>query len=819
MSVLIKDFPPEIRRKAAYWRHKHAVDKEADNVWSAFSLNSTPEKHEAWRKIHNGDFSSFPNKTSEYPEDFKDFKDPYETEPVFPFKIGEEIECFREATKEDWGVGCAMSLVIGQKGKVKGVGRPLGKEDNKFVAIESGYYPVSCFKVVQRKVVSTPDDSKGTWFCDITSNLAKRGIFKGDNFSYNCYIALPHGRFILTNIFQYKEDILELTDSQYEELLKKDPTAVKGVLPKAESIKNTNSSLIDSNKDLLEEAKRRYPIGTKFYTAHIDKENYLCTVSDFNYLKMIKDHIVLSYGNTKKNGHPYAEVLWYKGRWAEIVKDEVKKEPVKTPDELLIEEAKRRYPIGTKYICAHPGVVKNEFIVGKQIFTLIDSPKGSIDAGVLKGWLKYGDKWAEIITSVPEKWYLIIDDENYKLIEEFRGYSLNKELNKVVRSIGTKDCIGDNEANAINAGYTKITTELFKKHIYIKSIPTEPIPPKVMFQNDYDKLPCWLHYGTSGVHEYVTRVEGGDYFASHLYNCEEKYLPELKCGKPRDKHLITTDPKVIKMLEKKGWWPHPSKEGSIKTKESTFFLKGDKVRFIRNATPEEWKEVGMVTLPKEITDKAFLIVKESGNDMLTPYIKVENCSYSIPSCCFEKIESTKSSKRIGQVYKVEKSAGTSIGTTGNILVLCFDDTSSGPGFCRLEDYKGELSRSEFSRISAIKANYVELDCLKLLSNDYHSYIKEHTINPASEIHLTTTSDGLVLRGDLPGTWENISNYAMEDVSHTWKNHNPHPQDKYHTSIATLGSLYKKSKVKKCSLSIATIDASPVEVKMYKQKRK
>ena len=141
-------------------------------------------------------------------------------------------------------------------------------------------------------------------------------------------------------------------------------------------------------------------------------------------------------------------------------------------------------------------------------------------------------------------------------------------------------------------------------------------------------------------------------------------------------------------------------------------------------------------------------------------------------------------------------------------MLCFDDASTGPGFCSLEDYKGELDRSQFNKISAMKANYVELDCLKLLSNDYNSYMRDRSLKPASEIHLITGNAGAYLGYD--------SGIITIDM---FTNPQNHPQDKYHTSIATLGSLYKKSKVKKCSLSIATIDASPVEVKMYKQKRK
>ncbi len=634
----IKDLPYEIRRKACYWyqRQYSSKDDPYKHTVIEFGWGSTRETPEQWQEVYHGNYTNFPKNDDKYPDDFKGYLLPEEkellekakkdypigtiykcvlhcsenkvkqgnfeileeaktiygdpgegvlynkgvwaekisttvieetiSEPSFPFKIGEEIEYFREATNEDWEGGVKAGLNVGHKSTVKNVGHPHGKKNNR------------------------------------------------------CRLIITEGQFI-----EHVYNPWKATQT-----------------PKVEPVV---SSVSDS---LLEEAKRRYPIGTRYQ------------------------------------------------------------------------------PIGSFVT----------YIVEAQKFSMCGADIVHAEEG--KGCLYKEGKWAEI-KSIPEKWYLIVDDENHKLIEEFRGSSLDKKCNEVVLSRGTRDCIGSDEKDAISKGYTKISTELFKKHIYTKSIPTEPMPTKATQQNDYDKLPCWLHYGTSGVHEYVTKVEGGHYFVSHVYNSPDKYFPEEKCCKPlSSRHLITTDPGVIRKLEEKGWWPHPPKDGN------------------------------------------------------------------------SKVEPT---KRIGQVYRVEKSAGTTIGTQGNIIVLCFDDASTGPGFCLLEDYKGELDRSQFNKISAMKANYVELDCLKLLSNDYNSYMRDHSINPASEIHLTAASAGAVLREDSPDIIHyrgGIDPYQKEPT---------HPQDQYHTSIATLGSLYKKSKVKKCSLSIATIDASPIEVKMYKQKRK
>jgi hypothetical protein len=76
-------------------------------------------------------------------------------------------------------------------------------------------------------------------------------------------------------------------------------------------------------EQLLEEAKRRFPPGTKFYPAHLHPyKDGICTVTkeQVPHFESGKDDVIqFSTGDRYKNGHAYSEVIYVKGRWAEIV--------------------------------------------------------------------------------------------------------------------------------------------------------------------------------------------------------------------------------------------------------------------------------------------------------------------------------------------------------------------------------------------------------------------------------------------------------------------------------------------------------------------
>lgn len=87
-----------------------------------------------------------------------------------------------------------------------------------------------------------------------------------------------------------------------------------------------------SEDDLISEAKRRYPIGTKFRPAHTpDKDvlGYYCIVTEDSVFEKYGDQIVLTVNgeywiyreNPKYGNTDYNRIIYYQGKWAEIVSD------------------------------------------------------------------------------------------------------------------------------------------------------------------------------------------------------------------------------------------------------------------------------------------------------------------------------------------------------------------------------------------------------------------------------------------------------------------------------------------------------------------
>ena len=108
----------------------------------------------------------------------------------------------------------------------------------------------------------------------------------------------------------------------------------------------------NDEKRLLEEARKRYPIGTKFKCAEGGTE---CIVTEeqyegFRYGYIAKDSI-------EAQGMYY---VYYKGKWAEIIK-------VKSNMKEIQEECMRMFPIGCKYISA--GSSNYPRILEKDTFT------------------------------------------------------------------------------------------------------------------------------------------------------------------------------------------------------------------------------------------------------------------------------------------------------------------------------------------------------------------------------------------------------------------------------------------------------------------
>jgi len=160
---------------------------------------------------------------------------------------------------------------------------------------------------------------------------------------------------------------------------------------------------------------------------------------------------------------------------------------VKPKQELsLLEQAKSRYPIGTKFKCVN----KNDIMLGREFSIVTDYKQfGGKDSnwGVFcsdNGWIVLHNQWAEIVEDfkLPEKWCIRLNLENVNIVGKWfnensqtRIYDYHKLTLDSVSTIYnilhypaykylglTKH--GD-IINKIENGYTEITFEQFKKYV------------------------------------------------------------------------------------------------------------------------------------------------------------------------------------------------------------------------------------------------------------------------------------------------------------------------------------------------------------------
>lgn len=83
------------------------------------------------------------------------------------------------------------------------------------------------------------------------------------------------------------------------------------------------------NKELLlKQAEKMYPVGTKYRPAHLISPNnpMTCIVMEDQVFDLDDDTIYLLNPNNmvwskERNGHVCSQVLYYKGKWAEIIND------------------------------------------------------------------------------------------------------------------------------------------------------------------------------------------------------------------------------------------------------------------------------------------------------------------------------------------------------------------------------------------------------------------------------------------------------------------------------------------------------------------
>lgn len=162
-----------------------------------------------------------------------------------------------------------------------------------------------------------------------------------------------------------------------------------------------------THEEILLEAKRRFPTGTKYYPAHLNNAN---VESDANFIVGLDQNFIIeahSYDvelqnpdkgvfSRNRNGHAYNQVLFHQGRWARIL-SKPSNNQVMTKTEKLLAEAISKYPIGTQYI---PLKDSGRSYSIDDTAEVVRTPNGNsdcIEGG--PGYLYVRGKWAEIVES------------------------------------------------------------------------------------------------------------------------------------------------------------------------------------------------------------------------------------------------------------------------------------------------------------------------------------------------------------------------------------------------------------------------------------
>lgn len=194
---------------------------------------------------------------------------------------------------------------------------------------------------------------------------------------------------------------------------------------------------INQKDELLYRAKQMFPVGTKFCPAHQAdefeiEENTHCIITDNTSFKFDERGDIVAmvgcqrwftseekqYGNT-----PYDRIVYcaIDKKWAHVYP--AKEEPIPATALLLI-EAKKRYPIGTKYKNATDE--HEEFTVTNQSFTVVSD--GTIHGELGKGCIMYAGKWAEIVTEHSHRfkigdWVIGNSKANHRYAVTIEGWS------------------------------------------------------------------------------------------------------------------------------------------------------------------------------------------------------------------------------------------------------------------------------------------------------------------------------------------------------------------------------------------------------------
>lgn len=375
-----------------------------------------------------------------------------------------------------------------------------------------------------------------------------------------------------------------------------------------------------TNEELLEEAKRRYPKGTRFKPAHVKGTSTIYTIKDETNIKSGLPSYIWNQSVEKKDIEP---VLYDNGKWAEIVsKPQIKEESVIEP----------KFIVGKWYRCTcnknlyrFHSIKDGKFFVNDAVINPVSSnyanepygytervqttglvmyykPDGLLtDLTEIQQYLPEGhpDKFSvkkdlmKELTSLPEKWAIQITKDNLETLHKWRNTLPQAAGHYVQDHMIGKYLLNKYQqwtayyVTELLSEYTEITFDQFKKWV-LKESDTLKIGDLVkgeIYCNicDYDFLFIYSHIDGEKIigNNYMTSKNARSYYKTGFFN-----------GIIAAKYRKATD-------EEKQWLQACIKAGKFVSLEDS--KKPDVPEYVECIKNPEWADVNVGSIWKTDT--------------------------------------------------------------------------------------------------------------------------------------------------------------------------------------------------------------------------
>lgn len=183
-------------------------------------------------------------------------------------------------------------------------------------------------------------------------------------------------------------------------------------------------------EELLEKARRDYPAGTVFKSAfNPDRKGKVTHLNFFvENENIFTDQL---YDDLAEEG--IGEAIYYEGVWAKIISNPKVKEDMneflglpKEETMTLLAEAKRRFPVGTKFVPAHfleknddyyCIIVEDGEFVERENESIFQAINGIIWDDGEEDTSRYGNTWWDRMLYHQGKWARIIEEPKTRMVE------------------------------------------------------------------------------------------------------------------------------------------------------------------------------------------------------------------------------------------------------------------------------------------------------------------------------------------------------------------------------------------------------------------